>query len=647
MHRIRITTLMLLFAFVCFVPSSFAAMPDIAKLDIPRYAPDRVLVKFKPGTAAADITAEHMAANAQLLRTIPQIDVQVMQVPDGRVEASVDAYRRNPNVLYAEPDYYRLLVVPNEEPGPVLITGAANYFEEQWYLHNVGQGHIQKTQDILGNVSLDTVYGTPGADINAPAGWEIETGVAGDLTSYDKPKIAVLDSGADCNIPDLAYKCLEKVSLVGATPGYGNDICPSGDPACDNLGHGTFTAGEAGADTNNTEGLAGAGFDSGVGIFKVCYQEAVTDGIFIYLVGLCPVSGSAEAIILASSDQFDGGTLIRSQYQVITMSYGSDLIDPDTGEIYATDPSTAECEAIQHARDQGVLVVAAAGNNGNTTKVYPAACTDAGGNSTVLSVAASDHEDDRAGFSTYSRNQDDWVSIAAPGQDIIGLQPGSACGIASSSDSCVDWWSGTSMSAPLVAGAAALVWSDLYNRLDAVASKAPANCSYAGMPCNQAVRQRLQDNAAQVGANGQNLLSWTAHGRLDLAAALANDVLPSDGGGGDPGGGDPGTGPVAAFSYDCIGLVCSFTNASQGQGTLSYSWSFGDGAASSDESPGHSYNAAGNYLVRLITTDSGGNAEVSTTLSLKNGKKSSSGSVTSASGSGGGGGSCTHPKNKC
>ncbi|GGB82920.1 hypothetical protein GCM10011352_05930 [Marinobacterium zhoushanense] len=646
MYRIRIGVLALLFMLFGLSLSSYAAMPDISKLDIPRYAPDRVLVKFKPGTAAADIAREHMAANAQLLRTIPQIDVQVLQVPSGTVETSVAAYSRNPNVLYAEPDYYRLLVVPNEEPGPVLITGAANYFSEQWYLENLGQAHIQKNQDILGNVSLNTVYGTPGADINAPAGWDIETGVVGDLTSYDKPKIAVLDSGADCEIPDLANKCLEKVSLVGATPGFGYDICPADDPACDNLGHGTFTASEAGADTNNGEGIAGVGFDSGVGIFKVCYQELVYDGIFIYLVGLCPVSGSAAAIVLASDDQFDGGTLVRSQYQVITMSYGSDLIDPDTGEIYATDPSTAECDAIQHARDQGVLVVAAAGNNGNTTKVYPAACTDTSDNSTVLSVAASDHEDDRASFSTYSRNQDDWVSIAAPGQDIIGLLPGSACGIASSSDSCVDWWSGTSMSAPLAAGAAALVWSDLYNRLDASASRAPASCTYAGMPCNQAVRQRLENNAAQVGANGQNLLSWTAHGRLDLAAALSNDVIPS-GGGGDPGGGDPGAGPVAAFSYNCIGLVCTFSNASQGEGTLSYSWNFGDGTGSSDESPGHSYGASGNYQVTLTTTDNSGSAEVSTTLSLKSGKRSSSGSVTSASSGGGSGGSCSHPRNKC
>jgi len=650
MSHLRLSITALLFSLLGTIHTSSAAVPDISNLNIPRYAPDRILVKFKPGTAAEEIAGEHMAANARLLRTLPEIGVQVLQVPEGSVEAGLAIYNRNPNVLYAEPDYYRLLVVPNEEPGPVVLTGADNYFDEQWYLHNTGQPHVRKSQDIFGNVSLDVVNGTPGADINAPEGWDIETGLRGDLTSHDRPKIAVLDSGADCAIPDLVDKCLEKVSLVGASPGSGWDVCPETDPACDNLGHGTFTAGEAVADTDNGEGLAGAGYDTGAGIFKVCYQEAVTDGFFIYLVGLCPVSGSAEAIMLAADDRYDGNTLIRSQYQVITMSYGSDLIDPDTGEIYATDPSTAECDAIQYARDRGVLVVAAAGNNGDTTKVYPAACTDDSGNSTVVAVAASNDEDDRAGFSTYSRDEDDWVSLAAPGQDIIGLLPGPFCGIESGSDSCVDWWSGTSMSAPLVAGAAALVWSDLYRRLAVGDPTAPAACSYGGIPCNQAVRRRLEQNAAQVGANGQNLLSWTAHGRLDLAAALSNDLQPPDGGD----GGDTGSSPVAAFSYNCTGLDCSFdATASSGEGSLSYHWNWGDGTADgSGVQAAHTYGSTGRYTVTLSVTDGMNTTQtVSAELNLKNLKKPLNGSVSSESGSSDGGddsgGTCTHPRGKC
>lgn len=620
---------------LCASSSLFAATPlDLAKLDIPHYAPDRVLVKFKPGTAAAEMNAEHRNAHAVPLRTLPEIDVQVMQVPAGMVEDSIAAYRRNPNVLYAEPDYYRLLVIPGEEPGPTLA-GAADYFAEQWYLHNTGQNHMYVKQTILG-ATLEITSGTANADINAPEAWDLRQGKVGDLTSYDRPKIAVLDSGADCNVPDLRGKCLEQVNLVGPRT---YDTCPGGEPACDNYGHGTFVAGEAVANTDNDEGVAGVGWHTSAGIFKVCYLELVTDGLFLYTVGLCPVSGSSEAILRASADQSVNGSLVRSQYQVITMSYASDLVDPLTGEITQTDASSAECEAIALARDRGVLVVAAAGNNDNTSRTYPAACTDDQGRSTVISVAASDHEDDRASFSTYSRSTDHWVSLAAPGQDIIGILPSANCNLTSDSDSCVDWWSGTSMSAPLVAGAAALVWDDLYARLPAGASRAAATCSYAGMPCNQAVRLRLEQNAAKVGANAQNLLSWTANGRLDLAAALRNDVT--------TGG---GTAPVAAFNYSCSGLACTFTASASGSGPLSYHWDFGDGANSSQTNPSHTYPATGIYTVTQTVTDGNGSTSVSATLNLKAGKRSVSGSVSVSSdsgGSGGGGGGCTHPKGKC
>ncbi|KEA63175.1 Protease precursor [Marinobacterium lacunae] len=630
MSRLQFSALALIFALIAPLHTSLAAPAQPSGLDLPSYAPDRVLVKFKPGAAAQ---AREIPADAQVIESIPQIGVLVLQVPIGQVGNSLAALRRNPNVLYAEPDYYRVLVVPSEDPGPLPMSDITNLFDDQWYLRNTGQGHIVKTVDLFGNVSLDTQYGTPGADIHWP-GADFDWSTI-DTNSFDLARIAVLDSGADCAIPDLSGngvdipgKCLEKVSLVGSDPGTGWDPCPDSDEACDNLGHGTFTASEAVARVNNQLGLSGVAYRTGAGIFKVCYQELVSDGLFLYLVGLCPVSHSIAAI----------GQAADSGYHVITMSYGSDWITP-TGEIYATDPSNAECDAIEYANSLGVVVVAAAGNNGDTGKVYPAACTDSSGNSSVIAVAASNDEDDRATFSTYSRNRDDWVSMAAPGDGLIGLLPGAACGISSASDSCVDWWSGTSMSAPLVAGAAALVWNDLYTRLADGAPTEPSLCTYAGMPCNQVVRQRLEDNAAQVGANGQNLLSWTAHGRLDLSAALANDVVPS-------GGGDPGTGVVAAFSYDCIGLICNFTNASQGQGTLGYSWNFGDGVTSSDTSPGHTYGAAGTYEVTLITTDSGGSVPVSASVTLKSGKRSTSGSVSS-SGGGSSGGTCTHPKNKC
>jgi thermitase len=459
------------------------------------------------------------------IREIPSIGVQVVNVPAGSVMAKVTAYQANPNVLYAEPDYYRLLVVPTEEPGPT-PAGGGNYFTEQWYLNNTAQAHSYVTQTIFGPI-LDSTTGTADADIDAPQAWDISQGVAtSDAAAYGTAKVAVLDSGADCAALELNGKCLEQVNYVEGQSLIG-DSCPPSAPACDNLGHGTFTASEIVANTDNGEGIAGAAWNTGAGIFKVCYLELITDGINLFEVGLCPVSASAAAISEAASDRLGGnGQVVRSQYHVISMSYGSDFIDA-AGGISPTDPSNAECDAVQFAVDNGVVLVAGAGNNGDTQRFYPAACTDANGDSTVIAVAASNDDDNRSSFSTYSQNFDDWVSLAAPGEAIIGILPDAQCGGAylPGTDSCVDWWNGTSMAAPLVAGGAALVWADLYETLKAGGASGqalkPANCTWAGLPCNQVVRQRLEDGANKTGALGQNLQDWTRHGRLNIAGALA------------------------------------------------------------------------------------------------------------------------------
>ena len=187
-------------------------------------------------------------------------------------------------------------------------------------------------------------------------------------------------------------------------------------------------------------------------------------------------------------------------------------------------PPNTECDAVLYAWNRGVVLVAGAGNNGNTNKFYPAACTDdpatGSGQSTVIAVAASDHDDNRADFSTYSTDADDWVSVAAPGEAIVGVLPDAHCELPSGADTCVNWLDGTSMAAPLVAGGAALMWADLYQSGAVDGAPAPSACTAGGTPCNQVVRGRIETGADKVGAQGQDLLQWTRHGRLNLAAAL-------------------------------------------------------------------------------------------------------------------------------
>jgi subtilisin family serine protease len=88
----------------------------------------------------------------------------------------------------------------------------------------------------------------------------------------------------------------------------------------------------------------------------------------------------------------------------------------------------------------GVVVVAAAGNTGDDTRIYPAAEGDIPG---LIAVGASNTGDTLADFST----RGDWIKVMAPGDRIVSSLPGGRYGV----------WRGTSMAAPVVSGIAALV----------------------------------------------------------------------------------------------------------------------------------------------------------------------------------------------
>jgi subtilisin family serine protease len=223
--------------------------------------------------------------------------------------------------------------------------------------------------------------------IRGPAAWEATRGSASVV-------VAVLDTGVDASHPDL------RGALV---PGF--DIVNNDADASDDNGHGTATAGVIAARTNNAEGQAG-----------VCWNCSIMP------VKVLGASGSGTTSAIASGILW-------------AVAHGADVINLSLG---GTGTTLALADAVAHAADQGVVVVAAAGNNASTTPFYPAAYPQ------VISVAGTTSSDGRYDWS----NHGSWVQVAAPG-----------CNVAPDPGGGYVNFCGTSSATPLVAGIAGLAYS--------------------------------------------------------------------------------------------------------------------------------------------------------------------------------------------
>ncbi|MFY9233455.1 MAG: S8 family peptidase [Fimbriimonadaceae bacterium] len=210
-------------------------------------------------------------------------------------------------------------------------------------------------------------------------------------------KVAVIDTGWQRNHPDLVGKVVGEVDYV------------DGGTADDGNGHGTHTAGIVGAKTNNTIGVASIGYNTSLLIVRVLNNSG---------------SGTYSAIANGINWSANNGA------HVINMSLGG------------SSGSQTLLNAVNYAWGRGVVVVASAGNNGNTAPNYPAYYSN------CIAVASTTSTDARSSFSTYGS----WVDVAAPGSNIASTYTGSR----------YVYLSGTSMAAPMVAGTAALVWTSSY-----------------------------------------------------------------------------------------------------------------------------------------------------------------------------------------
>src|SRR5687768_11897012 len=279
------------------------------------------------------------------------------------------------------------------EPDELVTASAADdyYFDRQYALQNEGQAFTNTKGDIA------IAAGKADADVDAAEAWGVTTGSG--------IKVAVLDSGVDTNHPDIAPKVVARANYSGAAS------------ADDNYGHGTHVAGIVAA-VHNSDGVAG-----------VCPSCTVLAGKILNDSGVGSSSGLANGINWA----------VSNGAKVINMSVG----------VRAS--RTLET-AVNNAWSKGVVLVAAAGNGGNQTKIYPA------GYPNVIAVATTDNKDAKASWSTYGAS---WVDIAAPGVNVYSTFPNHPFYLAKPNNRSLNYdvGNGTSMSAPIVAGVAALAWS--------------------------------------------------------------------------------------------------------------------------------------------------------------------------------------------
>jgi subtilisin family serine protease len=299
-----------------------------------------------------------------------------------------------------------------------------DYEIEAAYLDHIFE--IQESETLDGNIN----------DIDYPSQWNlnsIKAESAWKLSKGEGVVIAVIDTGIDYRHKDLAENIWinegeipdngiddDNNGFIDDVYGWdfvkeGNLLCEAGEDCSgrdndpqDFHGHGTHVAGIIAAVQNNNFGISGIAPKAKIMPLRAAYS-------------------TGSSAILHTSDIIDAiSYAINNGADVINMSFAGYSLG-------------ALKEILDLANDLNIVLVAAAGNLGNSEKIYPAALDS------VIAVGALDQNN----YKAYISNYGDWVDIAAPGVGIYSTSPYDS----------FKYKTGTSMAAPQVAGVAALIIS--------------------------------------------------------------------------------------------------------------------------------------------------------------------------------------------
>lgn len=369
--------------------------------------------------------------------------------------------------------------------------------------------------------------------MNAEQSWSLNKGNCGVV-------IAVIDDAIDTTHEDLRAAIWKNTN---ESPGTGvdndnngyiddyfgwnaadnnNDPTPPSNARNNFFDHGTHCAGIAGAVTNNGIGIASVAYNAQIMPIKIGYDDG----------GRVRLRNVYQAIEYA----------IVNNAQIVSMSFGG------------PSHSRAIEGLIDYGSSLGIIFVAAAGNNGNNTVMYPA------GYQNVISVGATDQQDLKASFSSYGT----WVDICAPGVQVYSTLPfTSNYGVKS----------GTSMACPLVASSIALMLC-VNPQLN---KSAVLNC--------------LLSNTDNIDGLNTGFQGQLGSGRLNAYKAISCiKPITSD--------------FIADKQLICPGQVVSFSQKALPQ-AQTYNWVFPGGipTVSSSPNPVIRYSDSGSYDVQLIVGD--------------------------------------------
>jgi len=315
---------------------------------------------------------------------------------------------------------------------------------EAWNLARYVEPNLKVRADFTPNDSDWSKQWGP-RKIEADWAWNSTTGNSSIL-------VAIPDSGIDYTHPDLAANYVE----------LGYDWVNNDTDPIDDAGHGTHCAGIIAGIINNNIGVA----------------------------GIAQVRIMAEKML----DSFGWGTEVNAAKAIVhAVDQGANLISCSWGGI---EDVMVMHEAVQYAYDNGVLVIASAGNQAWNLPHYPSWYDE------VISVAATDSDDERASFSNWGKT----IEVAAPGVDIYSTTPTYPASIGL--DLNYDYLSGTSMAGPYVAGVAALIWSQFP--------------SYT----HHHVRTQLRRTANDMGEHGFDV--YYGYGRINARRAVEDPIPDHD-----------------------------------------------------------------------------------------------------------------------